>query len=62
VFPHGSILETLLFIIIINDLILNINTNSKLVLFADDTIALITANSLNDLLTKPVITLIQRDR
>ena len=60
-FPHGSILEILLFIIIFNDLTLNINTNSKLVLFADDTIALITANSLNYLLTKPVITLIQRD-
>jgi hypothetical protein len=41
----------LLFITYINDLPLNIHASSRLVLFADNTSALITANNLNDLHT-----------
>ena len=42
----------LLFIVYVNDLPLNMNTDSKLVLFADDTSVLTTANNLNDLQIK----------
>jgi hypothetical protein len=42
----------LLFIIHINDLPLNMNNDSKIVLCADDTSASITASNLNDLQVK----------
>jgi hypothetical protein len=47
-----SILGTLLFIIYINNLHHGINTDSRPVLFVDDTSVLITANDLNELQTK----------
>jgi hypothetical protein len=47
-----SILGTLLFIIYINNIHHGINTDSRPVLFADDTSVLITANDLNELQTK----------
>jgi hypothetical protein len=50
--PQGSILEALFFIIYINDLPFHINSDSKLVSFADDTSVIITASNLNDLQTK----------
>jgi hypothetical protein len=45
-------------IVYVNNLPHNIKNNSKLVLFADDTSALITSNNLDELQTKLVCTLI----
>jgi hypothetical protein len=39
--------------------LININSESKLVLFADDTSVIITASNLNDLQTKAIHTLTQ---
>lgn len=50
--PQGSILGLILFIIYISGLPLNVNIDSKLVLFMDDTSVLITANNLRDLQRK----------
>jgi Reverse transcriptase (RNA-dependent DNA polymerase). len=45
--PQGSLLGTLLIIIYINDLPLGIHTDSRPMLFADNTSILITTNNLN---------------
>jgi hypothetical protein len=55
--PLGSVLGHLLFIIYIDDLPLNLKTHSRLVLFADDTSVMITANNTQDLQTKIVHTI-----
>jgi hypothetical protein len=46
--PQGSILGLTLFVMYINGLPLNMNIDSKLVLFMDDTSVLITAKNLRD--------------
>ena len=50
--PQGSILGLILFVIYINGLPLNMNIDSKLVLFMDDTSILITTKNLRDLQRK----------
>jgi len=50
--PQGSILGLILFVMYINGLPLNMNIDSKLVLFMDDTSVLITAKNLRDLQRK----------
>jgi len=57
--PQGSVLGLVLFIINISGLLLNMNIDSKLVLFMDDTSVLITANNLRDLQRKPTSVLNQ---
>ena len=46
-----------LFIFYVNDLPFHINSDSKLVLFVDDTSVIITASNLSDLQTKAIHTL-----
>jgi hypothetical protein len=50
---QNSILGLVMYIIYINDLPLNMNVDSKLLLFADDTSVLIIADNLQDLQTNP---------
>jgi hypothetical protein len=49
---QGSILVPLLFLLYINDLLLGVNTDMKLLLYADDTSVLVSGNNMHEIQAK----------
>jgi hypothetical protein len=55
--PQGSVLGSLLFLLYFSDLPLGINTDSKFLLFEDDTSVLVSGTNIQKLQTKSIIAL-----